>query len=101
MDENALRRFAEGCGGYWNDAVGDEAVIERDDARVFIATALTNDAENVITDDLDRATARMGYAPRSMLSMRIGHATGSVPLAEDVAALAIREWGGFLDRNEA
>lgn len=100
VTEAALRRFAEASGGYWNEVVGDEVVIERVDARVFVSSASTDDEDNVIADDLARATAQMGHSPTSMLSMRIGHASGSVRLAEDVAARAIREWGGILDRNE-
>lgn len=101
VNESALRRFAEAHGGYWNEVVGDEAVIERGDARVFVSSALNNDGNNVMPEDVARATAQMGYVPAAMVSMRIGHSNSSRELAAEVAARAIKEWGGFLDRNEA
>ena len=100
VNERALRAFAEAFGGYWNEVVGDEAVIERGDARVFVSSALADDVENVIPDDVVRATAQMGDVPSSMVSLRIGHSNGSTQLAEEVATRALKDWGGCLDRNE-
>ncbi|MFZ2490163.1 MAG: hypothetical protein WA208_01630 [Thermoanaerobaculia bacterium] len=98
VQELALRAFAEGRGGYWNEVVGGEAVIERGNARVFIA--VTERAEEAFADDLDFAVSEMGSRPASMLSIRIGHAEGSVELAEEIAAESVANWGGFLDRNQ-
>jgi len=100
VNDDALRRFAEANGGYWNDVVGDEVVIERGNARVFVSSALTDDETNVMPDDVARAASQIGRVPASMLSMRIGHVSGSTQLAEDIAARAVKEWGGFLDHNE-
>jgi hypothetical protein len=100
INNDALRQFAEEHGGYWNEAVGDEAVIERGDARVFLSTASAADEDNVMPDDREFATSRLGRIPTSMVSIRIGHAPGSVPLAEETAVRAIAVWGGFLDQNE-
>ena len=95
-----LRLFAEERGGYWNDAVGDEAVIERGNGRVFIGAALSTDRSNVTCEDVNRATSRMGTVPASMVAITIGHGAGSSDLAEEVAKQAIVRWGGFLDRND-
>lgn len=91
VNENVLRWFAEACGGYWNEVVGDEAVLERGDARVFLSTADRDDEQNVMRDDVARASAQMGDDPASMLSIRIGHGAGSMELAEDIARRAVKE----------
>ena len=100
VNDHALRRFAEAYGGYWNDVVGDEVVIERGVARVFVSSALADDETNVMPDDVARVASRIGQVPASMVSFRIGHANGSTRLAEDLATRAVKEWGGFWDRNE-
>lgn len=101
VTDTELRRFAEKNGGYWNDAVGDEAVIERGNARVFMGTAMANDRSNVTAEDVDRATSKRGSTPVSMVSLTIGHAEGSSELAEDIARRVINAWGGLLDYNTA
>jgi hypothetical protein len=98
VDESALRCFAESQGGRWNDALGDEAVIERGDGAIFIG--VVPNAADALPDDVEFATERLGAEPASMLSMRVGHGVDSIPLAESVAARAVTQWGGFLDRNE-
>jgi hypothetical protein len=99
VTNDALRQFTNANDGYWNEAVGDEGVIERGEARVFISTASATDQNNVMSDDLAFATSQMGSVPASMLSVRIGHSNGSIRLAEDIATKVISAWGGFLDRN--
>lgn len=99
VTEAALRKFAEAESGYWNDTVGDEAIIERGEARVFISAAPTSDETNVFPDDVAFATSTLGRTPATVLWITVGHASGSLPLAEEVAAHAINLWGGFLDRN--
>lgn len=98
MTESDLRLFAEDRGGYWNDVIGGEAVIERGNSRVFIG--VSEDADESLPDDLEYAVKQLGKKPASMLSVRIGHARGSLDLAEDVAGEAVRKWGGYVDRNE-
>lgn len=99
--EADLRHFASAEGGYWNDVVGDEAVVERGSARVFMSAARVDDEENVMRDDVTRAEAQMRALPAGVVFMRIGHAPGSTDLAEELSARAISKWGGFIDRNEA
>jgi hypothetical protein len=98
VDNKALRVFAESLGGYWNDALGDGVVIERGGGRVFIALASTS-CDDILQDDVEYATLKLGQRPPSMLSMRIGHAVNSEDVALEIASTAIERWGGFLDMN--
>jgi len=95
----SLREFTQAFGGSSGETV-DEAIIEHSDARVYISRADVSDQENVLRADVEYATEQMGASPASMLSMRIGHGSGSLLLAEDISSKAIQRWGGFLDRNE-
>jgi hypothetical protein len=95
ISDPALREFAALLGS--KDTVNDDAVIEDGGARVYISRADVDDQENVLIDDVEYATQELGFRPASMLSMRIGH--DALALAETVAAMAIKRWGGLLDRN--
>ena len=72
VTDEVLRQFAERAGGYWNDSIGGEAVIRRGGVSAFIAAALANDVTNVMPEDVERATLRMGKEPTSMVSITFG-----------------------------
>lgn len=96
----ALSDFAKELGVSWTQAAVDEVAMAAQDARVYVSRADAGDRENVLSDDVEYAAARMGTNPASMLSMRIGHGKGSAELAAHIAERAIQTWDGFLDRNE-
>jgi hypothetical protein len=97
VTENDLRAFAETEGGYWNDVVGGEAVIERGTGRVFLA--VDANADDALVEDFEYATKQLGSKPVSVVYVKIGHGE-SEPLAEDVATRVVQRWRGFIDRNE-
>lgn len=98
VTEDALRDFAESEGGYWNDVVGGEAVIERGAGRVFVA--VDTDADDALVDDFEYPTRRLGSKPTSVVYLRIGHDRESMSIGEDVALKTVQRWRGFIDRNE-
>jgi len=100
VTSRSLQQLAQELGST-AEALEDQVIIEHGDARVYISRADVNDEENVLRDDVEYATRHLGTSPVSMVSMRIGHGSGSVNLAENIAFKAIQMWGGFLDRNEA
>jgi hypothetical protein len=99
VTDDALRQFAEGEGGYWNDAIGGEAVIGGGDLNAFVAAAMTTDESNVMPEDVVRASAVMNRTPASMVSITFRYGEESSEIAELIAQHVIDRWGGFLDRN--
>jgi hypothetical protein len=95
----SFREFGESFGKGWNEMAADEGSIEQGEARVYFGFADAGDEKNVVPEDVEHVSARMGGTPVSMLSIRIGHGSGSLPLAERVASRAVEAWDGFWDRN--
>lgn len=44
-------------------------------------------------------TQLLGQAPRAVVDIHLGHASGSAWLDEEVAREVIERWGGFVDDN--
>jgi hypothetical protein len=99
VTQTMIQALVESLGGYWNaEETLDQGVVERGDAVVYIASGqdLYSDYE---PHEIAVLTQLLGETPRAMVDIHIGHAEGSVELAEDVARAVIKRWGGFLDDN--
>ena len=91
--------MVESLGGYWNaEETLDQGVVERGDAVIYVSSSQDLDPD-YDAEDITMLTQLLGQAPRAVVDIHLGHASGSVWLAEEVARKVIERWGGFLDDN--
>lgn len=94
-----VRTMVESLGGYWNaEETLDQGVVERGDAVIYISSS-PDLGPDYDAEDITILTQLLGQAPRAVVDIHLGHASGSAWLAEEVAREVITRWGGFLDDN--
>jgi hypothetical protein len=99
VTQSMVRTMVESLGGYWNaEETLDQGVVERDDAVVYVSSSQDLDPD-YDAEDIMILTQLLGQAPRAVVDIHLGHASGSAWLAEEVAREVIERWGGFLDDN--
>jgi len=99
VTQSMVRTMVESLGGYWNaEATLDQGVVERGDAVVYVSSSQDLDPD-YDAEDIKILTQLLGQAPRAVVDIHLGHASGSTWLAEEVAREVIKRWGGFLDDN--
>ncbi len=99
ITQTMVQALVESLGGYWSaDETLNQGVVERGDAAIYISSSQNLDPD-YDADDIMILTQLLGQAPRSVVDIHLGHASGSEALAEEVAREVIEQWGGFLDDN--
>ena len=99
VTQSMVRTMVESLGGYWNaEETLDQGVVERGDAVIYVSSSQDLDPD-YDAEDITMLTQLLGQAPRAVVDIHLGHASGSVWLAEEVARKVIERWGGFLDDN--
>lgn len=101
LTKKDIRGFVEAQGGYWSEGPSlDQGVIEENESAVYISGEVDIRSYDYEPDELVALKDLIGTEPKSMIDLQVSHAPGSRQLAEKIARLMIKQWGGFLDFNQ-
>ena len=98
VNDDNLGDFVRSEGGDWffMEAVGWQGTISRRKAHVYLD--LEPDVlSQYEQDELEQLVEELGSEPRSMISIHIGHQSGSRDLALLIAQKVQARWGGIVD----